>query len=108
LKRSILTFPPAPSLKSQQDQVATLIPESQGITHNALHLGMGAHATLNSASQIVEKEAKLIYNVTLYKYWKQRRHEKAWSPLNIGEVLYKKLWQKFHSVDKKITGWYQD
>lgn len=93
-------------MKTPSEQVNLLIPESHGIVDGTLHLGLHAYATLDSAALVAEKEDRLKYQITSYKYWKQRRHQLAWSPLRLGSILYARLHFKLHDLKRNSSGLY--
>ena len=74
------TFPPAPSMLSQEEQFTSLVPESDSSSQNAVHLGKGCHLTLESATEVVGRERHLSRMINAYNYIQRLRREKAWAP----------------------------
>ena len=80
LKNGMTTFPPAPNMLSPHEQFASLVPESVGLSGDAVHLGKGALLTLDSAAEVMGREESLGRTVRAYNYVRRLKREKAWAP----------------------------
>ncbi len=100
LKRSMLGFPAAPSMRSRTDQVSTVLPDSDGLSDHTLHLGQEAHLTLQSSRQVLAKQIGIHNDVILYNYWRRLRREEAYAPYQLTSVVHQAVTA---SDDRKKT-----
>ncbi|KAI0211053.1 Germinal-center associated nuclear protein [Lamellibrachia satsuma] len=104
LKRSMLSFPSAPSMKDPPAQFTALLPASEGVSHDSIHLGKKARLTLNSPDQVCANQRRVRLRVALFNYCKRVKHDHAWCPLDMVQVLHRQLtMRQAHATDSKLS-----
>lgn len=98
LKRSMQTFPPAPSMGTLRNQFRTLLPDSEGLSQSSLHLGQSARVTLAGPLEVEQQQQTVLQQMTLHVYMRKLRHEIAWSALDIPAVIGRRLLQQQESA----------
>lgn len=78
-----------PSLISWRRQLARLVPDSTGfaVHDSSLHVGDTARVTVRSPQDVIASRQQIVDDLVEMKQAQFRRHEAAWSPMEIADVF---------------------
>lgn len=99
LKRSMLTFPGAPSTEHVTDQVDVLIPgrEYDRVHDSAVYINDAAKLHVLGPLVAEEKQRQLDGRITLHHILQRLRYHVAYSPLYLGTIVGKTLMQAWQT-----------
>lgn len=83
----MMTFPPAPSTTPLSSQLKLLLPQSEGIQGDGIHLGGSAFLTTLPLSRIQVSDMRLSLEVSVHHCAQMLRRERAWRPLDVAGML---------------------